>query len=394
MKPKRIFSLSLVVALIFSVFVPNANAENVELINENDALKAAKKYSQKIGIWEDAEFAIDSHLYDIDDSLLGYHMLVKINNEIAGYLVVSATKDRGPVMQYGTNIKSVRIINELKSKQEKIYYLGASDYVGAKSSTNLKEKIDTAKKTMLTELESQNLKNSEQYNVIKNKELRSLPKDPNSQDLWNSLLSTDVEPKQDVTVEAEYQKYLDVDPISQRLRGINYPNSSCGPTTAAMIVDYYKSRGYNVKAGVDYPQGDVDLINHLYGEMYSSYYGTVGNDFAAGLLQHLRHVNSNWLVARSPGEGYYGTYQSYIQGNAPVAIMFNERYSDWFNDDAKWHWLAGYGYNNTSGSYFYVRDPDAECSKQGSTASSWCWDSYKWVDYDQDMELVYSEYNW
>jgi hypothetical protein len=31
LKPKRIFSHSLVVVLIFSVFVPNANAENVEL---------------------------------------------------------------------------------------------------------------------------------------------------------------------------------------------------------------------------------------------------------------------------------------------------------------------------------------------------------------------------
>lgn len=46
------FFPSLVVALIISVFLPNAtNAEKVELVNEKDALKVPKEYSQRIGIW-------------------------------------------------------------------------------------------------------------------------------------------------------------------------------------------------------------------------------------------------------------------------------------------------------------------------------------------------------
>jgi hypothetical protein len=67
---------------------------------------------------------------------------------------------------------------------------------------------------------------------------------------------------------------LPVDDISQRRSGITNQNSACGPTSGAMIIDYYHDHySYNVRDNAYYGSW-AKLVNHLYGEMNTNWYGT------------------------------------------------------------------------------------------------------------------------
>ncbi|BBH20591.1 hypothetical protein Back11_19360 [Paenibacillus baekrokdamisoli] len=59
----------------------------------------------------------------------------------------------------------------------------------------------------------------------------------------------------------------------QQSTGITNSKSACGPTTGAMIVNYYKSQGYNVRNNTYYGS-NAGLVNHIYGEMNSGILGT------------------------------------------------------------------------------------------------------------------------
>lgn len=262
------------------------------------------------------------------------------NNTHLGHVLISANKDREPILQYGEGE-----IHLDKSTGKRGYYLGFYVKYANHSSDLLQEKSGV---------------------------LKTLPKSvTNNENIWNYYLLNST--LNSTNISSTYsKKELAVTRIWQRTTGITSPKSACGPTTGAMIVNYYKSLGYNVR-GSSYYGGHAGLVNHLYTEMNSGMLGTSLSNFASGLFDHLEHDDSTttWtgLSYDHPNSAInYDTFKSYIDSNRPSAI----RYDFFVSNDSytNYHFVAAVGYEVIpSGSkYFGIKDPD-----NGQTNTSTVW---------------------
>lgn len=155
-------------------------------------------------------------------------------------------------------------------------------------------------------------------------------------------------------------KELAVTRIWQRSSGISSPKSSCGPTTGAMIVNYYKSKGYTIRGSSYYVGGNSGLVNHLYSEMNSGIFGTSLSDFAGGLFDHLRHDGKSTIwrgLAYDDATNHYIEYKDAIYTDRPVAIRYNFFVSS--DSYVNYHFVAGIAYKEQNGTnYFGIKDPD------------------------------------
>lgn len=388
--------LLLSLCFVFFVFsasgvsVTNANEVINEVTNEvanevvpvEEAIKAATALissSVYSSDWADAIIEHKYNLYDLDDSLLGYYMVVKKNNSQIGYMVVSATKDRVPVLEYGED-HNFNFEEEVYNKGNKIFYLGYN-FLAAKNGMELKERHKLIKDNTIKKLEKEGKTNTPFYNDVLNMELKSIErnKEINSKK-WDELLGN----KRDKTVRvsATTYKVLNVSHLSQRMSGVDHPDSACGPTTGAMIVNYYNYvQGYDVDAGVDLG-GNHHLINHLYEELGTTIIGTFISEYTSGMHEHLNHNMTGWMTWDLPADEYYLTYELAISDGDPVALRF-DRFRE--NDDVyvEYHFVAGIGYDKGSGTiYAGIKDPD-------STSST------KWISWDvndQDIELGFQNH--
>ncbi|WP_148505221.1 hypothetical protein [Paenibacillus beijingensis] len=84
-------------------------------MNVAETFIKSSNYNQK---WSQTQLVFFENLYDIDESLLGYYFIVRDNGESIGHIIVSATEDRGPVLQYGDGASNS------KKTGLKAYYVG------------------------------------------------------------------------------------------------------------------------------------------------------------------------------------------------------------------------------------------------------------------------------
>ncbi|AJS58276.1 hypothetical protein [Paenibacillus sp. IHBB 10380] len=147
---------------------------------------------------------------------------------------------------------------------------------------------------------------------------------------------------------------------------------ACGPSTGAMIANYYKSKGYNIR-GSSYYGSDAKLVNHLYSEMNSGMWGTTLTNFASGLFTHLRHNDSPTIwrgLAYSDSTAHFVEYKDAIYTDRPVTIRY-----DYFTnnpEDINYHFVVGMAYKAVNGSdYFGIKDPDGGPNNTSTNYYSW-----------------------
>ncbi|QUL52695.1 C39 family peptidase [Paenibacillus tritici] len=296
--------------------------------------------------------------YDLDDTESAYYFLVDYNNKQEGYVVVSAIKDRGPILQFGQGALELN-----KEEGGRGYFLGLQIVYSDSGNT-------------LLSMSAGNEKSSDQ-----NFKLHSLKKTPESSiPVWNKYLSSEKTISPMVVYPSS--KELAVSRVWQRSPGVNYPKSSCGPATAAMIVNYYNYvRGYSLK-GSYYYFSDAAFINHLYTDMNTGSFGTSLSSAYTGLLTHLNHDYTLYFrgMSYNSGVGNYGVYRDAIMNNNPVAIRYNYFVSE--QSYTNYHFVAGNGFKTVSGvEYFGVKDPDYG---ENNTATQWI----NWLTNDDDFALI------
>jgi hypothetical protein len=377
-----VFALSLIVAQ--SMFINQGYAETniVKEISRKDALKASGNFLKMRNEWQGAKLEILTDLYDFEGNRVAYYIVAEQNGKELGNMVVADSTDRGPVIEFGNDPSYTTDIKKMLDEGKNVYYVGPFQFMGAIDTEDL-QRQSNEKKNMILKRVKQKIKGNSQVieEIEREHKFKKIPTSYKESSVeWNSLL-TDESNIKPLAITA---KKLDIPRISQYISGVSHPNSSCGPTAAAMITNYYDSRGYNVR-GTAYYGTHASLINHLYSEFGSTIIGTTAGDFANGFDKHLEHdTPGKWTVSRPAAEGNFGTYKAHIDGNAPVAVLSGKIYSPLI--DEEWHWLVGSGYDNTNGSYAWLIDPSRPTSS---------YDRYvKWVDHDQDWMLVFSGYNW
>lgn len=346
---KKVFMLILVLSIgIISSVNASTSLMKSERVSTADAIKAAQKFIKESNYsskWNSAELKYTMDLYDIDETLVGYYYTVIENSMSIGHLVVSATIDRGPILQYGDGI-----IKDNQDSGKRAYYV--SGIVHAIDAAEILEKANGKKI---------NLKLKEKTPSISTPE-------------WERLLSNDS------TIQSSpSSKTLGITRLSQRQTGVTNQNSSCGPTSGAMITNYLRY-SHNVPYSGTYG-GSSKHINHLYNEMSTTMFGTSLGDFSVGLLNHLRHYGEKWVGTEHRGTESiaWNTFKGDIDLNKPVGIRFDYWVSG--STYVNYHFVAGEGYTIYNYSnYFGFKDPD------GSDSNT-IWKL--WADNDQDIGFLH-----
>lgn len=83
-------------------------------------------------------------IYDVDDSLLGYHFIINEKGQNIGYIVVSASENVETIFSFGTG----SFINEdvEQNSGEKIYFINPVSIVTAKNTIELNETFEKIKR--------------------------------------------------------------------------------------------------------------------------------------------------------------------------------------------------------------------------------------------------------
>ncbi|WP_371018987.1 C39 family peptidase [Pseudalkalibacillus sp. JSM 102089] len=399
---KIVTSIILFLSLVFPVYSFQSLKEVVSNITYAEASTNKKSVSTKtargiienyindkeyISHWRGASIKEKHKLYNVDDTLLGYYYEVKEGNNILGYFITSATFEYEPILEYGEGELSQFDIESTKGN--KIYYLGGLDYKFAKDNKELKQKHDDIKQKTLNKLEKEGKKNTKLYEKIEKEKLKSIQKNSEHKKLWDEYLQDNKQSSSffspNVARAASSYKVLAVDDIEQDRNGIDHPGSACAPTVGAMIADYYHDvKGYNVLDNAYYGSW-AKLVNHLYDEMNTNWYGTSITEWSHGMYDHVTHKvhPSSW------GYNYLdATYNEHkftqsIESDDPVALRF-DRYKSSSSVYTEYHFITGIGFDK-NGSYsgdlhVAIKDPDDNSS------------GTKWIDWtvnDQDMEIAY-----
>ena len=373
-----LFFVTFLLILFWGIPIQDVQASNeISLDVAKQAALNELKQSPYAGEIDSVDnFTLKTYLYDVDESLLGYYLTYKTGEGNTNHILVSATTDRTPILQYGEGILDSEY-EYLLDKGKKLYYLGPLQFLYGKDNNEVIGKFNQSKAMMLKDLEKENKLQSQDYEKLLKKDIPSVKKDIKNIEEWNKLLSYD--PSNQFSTLATTYKVLGVTRIWQRSSGVNSPNSACGPATAAMVANYLKGQGYNVKGTADYSSVGA-FINHMYSDLGTNAVGTSMAQYVSGLRTHVRenYTATKWETWSYRAYGYYEHYKDMINLNKPVGLRF-----DFFVREGTYvdyHFVAGIGYDHGSVAKFAVKDPDGG---SGNTGTIWL----NWNDNNNDMAM-------
>lgn len=102
---KKITISFLVLFLLFGSFTlefPSVEASNKTHVKEKQALNYAKKFlKENVVTKNDISVTFKANIYDIDDSILGYYFSYIEEGGDNGYIIISASKERTPIIEFG-----------------------------------------------------------------------------------------------------------------------------------------------------------------------------------------------------------------------------------------------------------------------------------------------------
>ncbi len=382
----KLVVLMILMSLIITMIPTKGITQTDNYVDPLTAEIVAKNFLPYTNFFEERNiYSVFFHstIYDIDDTPLAYYFLVEDANKETvtnGYIMVSATMELPPILAYGEDGYEDEFY-EKSREGYKAYYVGGLYFLYAKDKKDLlkkfeegkNERIDYLKKILQSEQLSSEEKiyYQEELEKIINAELTSLITiiQQNKQqyvDLWEKLVIDSEDTDFFVT---STTVELPVIHLYQYMPGVTFPNSACGPTTGAMIANYYKYiRGLNIDGIYEYG-GAANFINHLWWCM-SALGGTTMSAYNLAMRNHYNKNYSNNPFSTSSmngsTSGSWTTYTGRINNQHPVALRFYN------NDQAaySYHWVAGVGYSTSAGIFFGVKDPG-----QSSTATRWLsWD--------------------
>lgn len=375
----RIFFLLVCLALIFTILSPqtmaSSNSSYTDQVTDNLTEKLAKQISNDN--WNTTDIKMLTYIYDINDNIIGSYYEAYSQNEVIGYVITSNDKGLPPVLQFGDKYISEDFIENVNSGK-KPYYFGGISYLYGNNIGEVVKDFENIKEQELSRLQKEKQTNSEMYQILKNRNLTDVERNIEvHKKSWDQL-----EVGQYGLLATE--KTLGVTRVHQRASGINFPNSSCGPATGAMISNYY-ANSYNVFSS-SYYGSDAKFINHLYSEMGTTLVGTTANQWGYGMEQHLNHNYNPTKFSRLnySASGNWTRYEYSINKNRPVALRFDITSNPYAY--SSYHFVAGIGYKYVGEEgYAGIKDPDGG---SGNTGTHWIY----WAANAKDMTMILTYY--
>ena len=241
----RVWKKLLVVALAIAVLsgiVGTAMA--MELVSIAEAKEVAKKFIFRISDdkefreWKGVKLSSPIVCYDINDNPTAYLFELKKDGKYLGYIVVSATKDNYPILEFSKGKSPLMRASELGIKPEKVYYLGGVTYFFKQHG----KYYDL-------------FGNGVNFKIIK-QGVKELLKD---EKVKKHLAKRSAEAKSQWKFIEETAK-LDSDWYGIHIQGVPALlwHRGCTPTAAAMVLGYWDQHGYP-----KFPDNYTKLIDEL-----------------------------------------------------------------------------------------------------------------------------------
>lgn len=376
------FVLLMSFMIFCSLGISEASASENVIVNP-ELERQAK--NELVTIYEESpeiELSFIRELYHSDDSIIAYYYHIMNKGELTGFAIVSAKDELGTLLESGNFENGIdsRYGESIKENLDmKAYYEPLGELIFASNSSQLNQEFEMLKEQAIDTINKQG-EIDEEY--IQHIESLTFGVDINSASIQqeqfeNIVDGSDVKKVELFDLEENTFSTLSTDAslpvvrLYQRMSGVANPNSSCGPTAGAMITNYYKSLGYNVRAS-SYYGGNAALINQLYYMMNSSFIGTNQYSLHNGLETHLNLDKSLW-VGKSRGHASgvekptYANVVNAIDKNYPLAML------TYLSSDDPYHWTVINGYYS-NGDISYL-NPDGSSSSSTRVKASLMFES-------------------
>ncbi|MEB2301576.1 C39 family peptidase [Lysinibacillus xylanilyticus] len=326
---KRFMGIFLVVLLFSMLTVSTVNAEeneNTYVEEQNQSVVSSESNIvlndyMKVGYsLEASDFNITSEreVFDINgtnfakyygiESLSGQEYFAIISNSQEDSTVLLGGEGNGDVFELG---------------DENYYYFGGFSIVSADDTNQIIEYIKSEDEDLST------------YEIKQDLSFPLMNTLASTGDGYGSaLLSSPIFSQYDPDVKSGYQ------------------NSACGPTTMAVILQYWHDKKLKSKLQV-WNSGYTTkgaFINSMYANRGGTFYGMSVNGVRSGLENEA--IARGYSATTSSFNNFY-SYKTEIDNNRPLAVKFDQWFSKWkpgAKYDYDYHWTPGLGYIYSSSS--------------------------------------------
>ncbi|RNI15839.1 hypothetical protein EFE42_00960 [Methanohalophilus sp. RSK] len=378
---KNMCTISTIVA--FGLFIvclsPSVSAmsDNSNVVTLNNAEEVAAYYVQYVPVfmpsmsdWEDATVKYSTTFYDIDGNKSAFSFDVIDNGEYAGYILVSATRDNYPILEFSegsipndvaefqsksmVQASEYAVENNLRICKAKPLYLGGTfyyiEYSLIDSSGNVSDKVvvDLITSQSISPAKLSNFSSVNTNSVDFNNELLQQNKVEAANELWNSLEnrmdSGNLTP--DAMKSSRGLGWVDDVPAYEWYRG-------CSPTASAMVLGYWDTQGYP-----DFTNNETLLIDELADAMNT---GSGGNTSMSNIPIGIEDVCEDYGYNdfESSNE-YYVTWsetKSEIDGDRPFVLsVFDGGVGSGHSKPYNNHSVTCIGYSDYTEDYVFIHD--------------------------------------
>ncbi|MBR1758257.1 MAG: hypothetical protein IJ744_05960 [Lachnospiraceae bacterium] len=377
--------------VVINQIISVTNTES-RLEPDGDAIKFVQNEDVSESLWgKGVDLKNEIPLYGLDDQITAYiYELEDLSGNNAGYITVSASKTRFPIISYQETDKHFIRLAEQKFRKEnstnaepvRYYYLDNGLYVAKKqkeyynistadmkpiSEEHIQElRADFANKKSSTMVDDISL-NAEAWGLMTgdwSKETNGA-KGHNGSYTWPITNPASYESGYDLNV-ADYcgsmgTEFYDMDDLPNGL-SIN-ANNHCAPTSATNMTAYWRRRQPTLCANVATATTGLSV----YRKVFNAYYVLMGGDgpilaelYKSSLVQYFKNkglTNAYGTIDTYPQ--FETDYKAEINAGRPVPTLF------WSHSYYSWHWVTTFGYRRFKyGSTYqnYIRIADGWCT--------------------------------
>ncbi|MDK2826091.1 MAG: hypothetical protein PWQ63_1815 [Methanolobus sp.] len=390
---KNTFVLLLVALMIISassIALAGTNNKKTSILSIEDGEEIALFYTidlsntiSELADWNGASVEHEITYYDFDGDITAYAYDVIKNDEYQGFILISATKDNYPILEFSKG-KLPQMSSEKEEISQKLVtqfatenslsmntdesipvYGGATFYYTEYKMTSKKDKTE---KKIYVDLYTQEILDLSDVNTSKeNTNFDSSSKKQDIQASWTDLESRMSENTASSAVTTSSLGYI---------YGVPYENANvagCSPAAGAMVLGYWDANGYS-----SFPSGDT-LIDELADAMGTVNYATDIEDVDDGIEEVCRDHNYNF---DAQNEGSFDIYDivDEIDESRPFVINMHEGLVGSGNTNPYGnHSVTCIGYSHSVTDYLFLHDGWDLENHHYITFGSWEWAVVTWV---------------
>lgn len=379
-------SLSSVVFAEANIFPVSSNEQTLTTLSIDEAKEiAAFSVVEISGMipdlseWKDASVELDTTYYDLDGNEAAYAFDIMKSNEYYGFIIISATKDNYPILEFSKGKLPHKISdmtkksqsaaanyankNQLKVGKSTPIYKGATFYY---TEYELKDSKNAIKKKIIVDDVTSNVISLEAETVPIITDNVETVESGEIEEAWNNL-----ENKMAGNTSSTATTY------SHKIS--NFPSElwyrGCAPTSAAMVLEYWDNHGYP-----NFPSSST-LIDELANAMGTTSGGnTVTDNIDNGIEKVCRNHGYSYIDAVTENSVTKTKIETEINADRPFTLsMVDGGAGSGYSISYGNHTVACYGYYRSGlTQYDYIHDT-WETAEHYILYGNWHWATNTWV---------------